>query len=140
MTIEPYLFFAGRADEAIAFYANALGAEVRMLLRHKDNPEPPPQGVIAPGFEDKVMHSTLKIGDAILHASDGCGQEEPGATGFNGFALSISAKDEPDADRIFGALVDGGEVRMPLGKTFFSPRFGMVADRFGVLWIVIVQH
>jgi len=138
MTIQPYLFFAGRADEAIAFYAKALGAEVQMLLRHKDSPEPPPPGVIAPGFEDKVMHASVKIGDAILNLSDGCSQEE--ATGFNGFGLTISAEDEADADRIFGALVDGGEVRMPLGKTFFSPRFGMVADRFGVLWIVIVQH
>lgn len=142
MSIQPYLFFAGRAEEAIAFYGKALGAEVQMLLRHKDSPEPPPPGVIAPGFEDKVMHASVKIGDAILNLSDGCGKEEPGAagTGFNGFGLTISAKDEADADRIFAALADGGEVRMPLGKTFFAPRFGMVVDRFGVLWFVIVQQ
>lgn len=137
MTIQPYLYFSGRAEEAIAFYQKALGAEVQMLLRYKDSPEPPPPGVIAPGWEEKVMHSSLKIGDAIVLASDGCGQEQ---AGFKNFGLTISAEGEADADRIFGALADGGEVRMPLGKTFFSPRFGMVADRFGVLWIVIVQH
>lgn len=140
MTIQPYLYFGGRAEEAIAFYQKALGAEVQMLLRHKDSPEPAPPGVIAPGWESKVMHASLKIDDAVVHVSDGCGREEPGSRRFDGFGLTIAAKDEADADRIFGALVDGGEVRMPLGKTFFSPRFGMVADRFGVLWIVIVQH
>lgn len=137
MNIQPYLFFNGRADDAIAFYKDALGAEVQMLLRHKESPEPPPPGLLAPGWEEKVMHATLKIGDGILHCSDGCGADSPG---FASFALSAAAKDEAEADRIFAALAEGGETRMPLGKTFFAPRFGMVADRFGVLWMVIVPQ
>jgi PhnB protein len=138
MHIQPYLFFNGRLDDAIAFYKDALGAEVQMLLRYKDSPEPLPEGARAPGFEDKVMHSCLKIGETTLFASDSC--SAPGSAGFNGFGLTIAAKDEAEADRLFAALVDGGEVRMPLGKTFFSPRFGMVVDRFGVLWMVIVPQ
>ena len=137
MNIQPYLFFNGRLDDAIAFYKDTLGAEAQMLMRYKDCPDPPPPGVLAPGWDDKIMHSCLKIGETTIFASDGCGNLEPG---FNGFGLSIAAKDEAEADRIFAALSDGGDVRMPLGKTFFSPRFGMVADRFGVLWMVIVSQ
>ena len=135
MTIQPYLYFAGRADEAITFYQKVFGAELQMLLRFKDSPDPAPPGMIAPGWENKVMHSSLKIGESIVLASDGCGS---GDTGFKGFGLSYAVKDAAEADRIFAALADGGQVKMPLGKTFFSPRFGMVEDRFGVLWIVIL--
>jgi PhnB protein len=135
MNITPYLFFDGRADEAIAFYKDALGAEVQMLLRHKESPEPPPPGALAPGWEEKIMHATLKIGDAVLHCSDGCGTDNGS---FDNFGLSAAAKDESEADRIFAAVADGGEVRVPLCQTFFASRFGMVVDRFGVLWMVIV--
>ncbi|MBY6243582.1 VOC family protein [Methylosinus sp. Sm6] len=137
MHIQPYLFFNGRLDDAIAFYKDALGAEVQMLLRYKDSPEPPPPGAVAPNWDDKIMHSCLKIGETSVFASDGCGTL---ATGFNGFGLSIAVKDEAEADRVFAALADGGEIRMPLGKTFFSPRFGMVVDRFGVLWMVVIPQ
>ena len=137
MTIQPYLFFEGRCEEAIEFYRKAIGAEVSMMMRFSDCPEPMPAGSIPAGAEKKIMHASLKVGDAMVMASDGRCQGQPG---FQGFALSLSAKDEAQARQIFGALGDGGEVRMPLGKTFFSPCFGMVADRFGVTWMVIVDH
>ncbi|WP_036263799.1 VOC family protein [Methylocapsa aurea] len=135
MTIQPYLFFEGRAEEAAAFYQKVLGAEVQALLRFKDSPDPCPEGMIPPGAENKVMHMSMKIGDSVVMASDGrCS----GAPSFQGVSLCYAAKDAADADRAFEALSDGGAVQMPMGKTFFSPRFGMTADRFGVSWMVIV--
>jgi PhnB protein len=136
MQIQPYLFFDGRCEEAIEFYKSRLGAKVEMLMRYKESPEPPQPGMMPPGSENKVMHSSLRIGDAVLMASDGHCAGKPS---FQGFSLSLTARDEAEADRLFGALADGGQVQMPLGKTFFSPRFGMVADRFGVSWMVIVM-
>ena len=133
MQIEPYLFFDGRAEEAAEFYKRALGAEVEMLMRFKESPEP---ASIPPGGEDKVMHMSLKIGGQRLMGSDGHCQ---GAPKFAGMSLSLTVADEAEAERTFDALADGGEVQMPLAKTFFSPSFGMVADRFGVGWMVIVE-
>jgi PhnB protein len=135
MHTEPYLFFDGRCEEAIAFYRRALGAEVAMLMRFKDSPEPHEPGMIPPGAGDKVMHASLRIGDTTVLASDGRCQGHPS---FQGFALSLTTRDEAEAERLFGALAEGGQVQMPLGQTFFSPRFGMVADRFGVSWMVYV--
>jgi len=138
MQVEPYLFFDGRCEEAIDFYRRALGAEVTMLMRWKDCPEQPKnENMIPPGSENKVMHARLQIGQAAVMASDGRATGKPS---FQGFALSISAANEAEADRVFNALADGGQVQMPLGKTFFSPRFGMVADRFGVSWMVLVDR
>lgn len=138
MQTQPYLFFDGRCDEAIEFYRKALGAEVGMLMRFKDAPPSAREGMaITPGTENKVMHSTVKIGDTTIMASDGrCG----GAPSFQGFALSLDAKDDADAKRLFDALSDGGQVQMPLGKTFFASSFGMVADKFGVSWMVMAEH
>jgi PhnB protein len=136
MHIEPYLFFDGRAEEAAEFYKRAFGAEVEMLLRFKDSPEPPQPGMVPPGAEDKVMHMSLRIGDTRIMGSDGRCQ---GAPSFAGVSLSLTVPDAAEADRAFVALADGGDVQMPMGKTFFSPRFGMVADRFGVSWMVIVE-
>jgi PhnB protein len=133
MFIQPYLFFDGRCEEAIEFYKKALGAKVEMMMRFKEAPD---QSMIAPGSGEKVMHSALRIGDATVLASDGHCSGKPK---FDGFSLTIYAKDAAEADKLFGALGEGGEVRMPLDKTFFSPRFGMLADKFGVGWIVIVQ-
>lgn len=130
--VQPYLFFEGRTEEALEFYKNALGAKLEMLLRYKDNPEPASN---PPGAENKVMHSSFTVGSATLMASDGYCRGKPS---FQGFSLSLSAKDEAEAKRLFGALAEGGEVRMPLGKTFFSPCFGTVADRFGLTWMIIV--
>jgi PhnB protein len=136
MQVEPYLFFDGRCEEAIEFYRRALGAEVTMLMRWKDCPEQPKnKDMIPPGSENKVMHARLKIGQAAVMASDGRCTGKPS---FQGFALSISAANAAEADRAFNALGDGGQIQMPMGKTFFSPRFGMVADRFGVSWMVLV--
>src|SRR5262249_54697033 len=135
MSVQPYLFFDGRCEEAIEFYKKALGAKVDMLMRYKDSPEPPPPGMVPPGSENKVMHSAFHIGDAQTLASDG---QCAGKPNFQGFSLSVTAKDAVEADRMFGALAEGGQVRMPLGKTFFASRFGMVADRFGIGWMVIV--
>ena len=133
MQIQPYLFFNGRCEEAIAFYRKALGAELEMMMRFNESPDPMPPGMLAPGFENKVMHASLRIGGAVLMASDGMAA---GATDFKGFSLSIDAPDEAGVDRKFNALAEGGTVTMPLGKTFWSPRFGMVTDRFGVGWMV----
>jgi len=135
MQVQPYLFFDGCCEEAMEFYRKALGAEVTMTMRFKDSPEPPQPGMVAPGWENKIMHASFQIGETTVMASDGCGTEQ---IKFQGFSLSISASDEAEADRLFTALAEGGQVRMPLSKTFFSPRFGMVADRFGVSWMVIV--
>jgi PhnB protein len=133
MQVQPYLNFNGRCQEAIDFYKRALGAEVQMVMHFKDCPEPQ-QGMITPENKDKVMHAALKIGDSTVFASDGrCA----GAANFQGISLSLDAKNEAEAKRLFGALADGGQVQMPLAKTFFSPSFGMVADRFGVNWMVI---
>jgi PhnB protein len=135
MQVQPYLFFDGRCEEAIEFYRRALGAEVTMLMRFKDSPEPPQPGMVPPGSENKVMHASFRIGEATVMASDGMCHGKPR---FQGFSLSLIVPDEAEADRLFAALSDGGQVQMPLGKTFFSPRFGMVADRFGVSWMVVV--
>jgi PhnB protein len=135
MQIQPYLFFDGRCEEAIEFYRQALGAEVTMLMRVKDSPEPPQPGMMPPGSDEKVMHASLRIGDATVMASDGRCLGQPN---FQGFALSITVPDDAQAERLFAALGEGGQVQMPMSKTFFSSRFGMVADRFGVGWMVIV--
>lgn len=135
MQIQPYLFFEGRCEEAVEFYRGRLGAKVEMLMRYKESPDPPPPGCIPPGSEEKVMHACLRIGDTAVMASDGTCAGQPS---FEGFSLSLTAADVAEADRLFAALADGGKVKMPLGKTFFSPCFGMVADRFGVSWMVIV--
>lgn len=136
MKIEPYLFFEGRCDEAVEFYRKNLGAEVDTLMRYKESPEPHQPGALPPGSENKVMHAVIKIGDAKVMVSDGRCSGKPV---FQGFALTITAPDVAQADKMFSALTDGGQVQMPLAKTFFSPRFGMVTDRFGVLWMVIVM-
>ena len=136
MKAQPYLYFEGRCEEAIEFYRKALGAEVEMLMRFKDSPEPPRPGMVPPGSENKVMHSCLRIGDSRVMASDGRCTGKPN---FQGFTLSLTVPSEAEADRAFAALGDGGQVQMPQTKTFFSARFGMVADRFGVSWMVIAM-
>jgi PhnB protein len=135
MQVQPYLFFDGRCEEAVEFYRNVLGAEVTMLMRFKDSPEPPQPGMVPPGAEDKVMHASFRLGDSTVMASDGRCQGQPS---FQGFSLTLSVTSEAEAERLFAALGDGGQVQMPLTKTFFSQRFGMVADRFGVSWMVLV--
>jgi len=134
LRIQPYLFFDGRCEEAIEFYRSALSAQVDVLMRYKDSPEPPLPGTLQPGFENKVMHCSFRVGESEIMASDNC---QPGA-GFSGFSLSLALPNEAEAERVFGLLADGGRVTMPLGRTFWSPCFGMLTNRFGVAWMVIV--
>jgi PhnB protein len=138
MPVQPYLFFDGRCEEALDFYKKALGAKVEMMMRFKEAPEQSsdPNACGPGGNGDKVMHAVFKIGDSTIMASDGHCAGKPE---FKGFSLSLPAKDEAEADKLFGTLSDGGQVQLPLTKTFFSPRFGMVADKFGVGWMVIVE-
>ncbi len=128
--IQPYLFYNGRCDEAIEFYRAAIGAEVTFLMRYKESPEP-----TSHGDPEKVMHATLRIGDTPVYVSDG---QCTGQLNFQGFALSLTVREDAEAERLFAALSDGAQVQMPLAKTFFSSKFGMLTDRFGVLWIVHV--
>ncbi len=134
--VQPYLFFSGRCEEAVGFYQQTLGAKVEMMMRFKESPEPPPPGMVPPGFENKIMHCSFRIGATTLMASDGCGADKPG---FEGFSLSLTVPGAAEADRVFAALAEGGQVRMPLGKTFWSPRFGIVQDRFGLGWMISVM-
>jgi PhnB protein len=136
MQVQSYLFFDGRCEEALEFYKSALGIKVEMMMRFKDNPDPQP-GSCPPGAENKVMHAAFHVGDSLVMASDGYAKGKPE---FKGFALSVDAKSEAEADRLFAALGKGGNVLMPQSRTFFSPRFGMVADKFGVSWMVIVPQ
>ncbi len=135
--VQPYLFFGGRCEEALEFYRTAVGAEVKMLMRYKDSPEPPAAGTMPDCFEEKVMHASFRVGGSELMASDGMcdGQEN-----FEGFSLSITVADEDEAHRVFAALSDGGLVTLALEKTFWAPKFGMLQDRFGVGWMVAVAH
>jgi PhnB protein len=136
MYVESYLFFSGRCEEAVEFYKRAIGAKDVELLRFKDAPEKPPPGAVPAGFEDKIMHGIFTVGDTKIMVSDGHSAESPG---FHGFGLVLNSKSEAETSKLFGALSEGGEVRMPLAKTFFSPCFGMVVDKFGVLWMTITE-
>ena len=136
MQVQPYLFFEGRCEEAINCYVKVLGAKVDGIMRFKDSPEPMQPGMCPPNSEDKVMHAAFKIGGTTVMASDGRCQGKPS---FQGFSLSVNAANDAEAEKLFAALGDGGQVQMPMSKTFFSSRFGMVADRFGVSWMVIVM-
>jgi PhnB protein len=134
MQVQPYLFFDGRCEEALEFYRKALGAEVTMLMRNKESPD---NTMCVPGAENKIMHCSFRIGETTLCASDGRCLGQPN---FQGFSLSITVSSEAEAERLFNALSEGGKVQMPLTKTFFSPRFGMTADRFGMSWMVLVAQ
>jgi PhnB protein len=134
MVVQSYLFFDGNCEEAVNFYKQALGARVDFLMRYKEAPESPPPGQVPPNYGDKVMHTSFWIGDSMLMASDGCGM----TPNFAGFSLSITAKDQAEAKKVYDALSAGGKATMPLGKTFWSPCFGMLTDKFGVQWMVSV--
>jgi PhnB protein len=135
MQVQPYLFFDGRCEEAVEFYRRVLDAEVTSLVRFKDSPEPHEPGMVPPGAGDKVMHMSFRIGDTTVLASDGRCEGRPS---FQGFSLSLTVPNDDEAERRFASLADGGRVQMPLTRTFFSSRFGMVADRFGVSWMIYV--
>jgi PhnB protein len=137
MPVTPYLFFDGRCEEALEFYKKALGAEVGAIMRNRESPDEPPPGMLPPNSGDKILHGEFTIKGTVLMASDGsCG----GKPRFEGISLTYPADTPAEADRVFGALSEGGQVHMPLTKTFFSPKFGMLADKFGVGWMVIVPQ
>ena len=136
MQVQPYLFFEGRAEEALEFYKKALGAKVEMLMRFKDSPVPPNEGCAAPNSAEKIMHCSMKIGETIVMCSDGMSSGQPT---FKGISLSLSPSTDDEAKRIFNALADNGQVQQPLTPTFFASSFGMVQDRFGVSWMVVVM-
>lgn len=131
-SITPYLCFGGRCTEALDFYRTALGAEVEMVMHFNESPEPMPPGILSPGWEDKVMHASMRIGGILVMADDGCG---PGK-GFAGVSLHVTLAEADDVNRTFAALAEGGTIQMPIGETFWSPRFGMVTDKFGVSWMI----
>ena len=133
-TIRPYLFFGGRCDEALEFYKSAVQADVKFLMRYNQSPDPVPEGMLQPGFEQKVMHCEFQVGGSSIMASDGCDER----SGFDGFKLALSIANETAAVRAFQALAEGGSVEMPLTKTFWSPCFGMLTDKFGLRWMVMV--
>ncbi len=136
MLVQPYVFFEGRCEEAFEYYREKLGATQIMLMRFRELPKPHPPDAIPPGGEDKVMHMSFRIGDTVINASDGrC----HGSAEFRGFSLVIHVDTEQEADRYYRALEPDGQVLMPIGKTFFSPRYGMLVDKFGVMWMVIVR-
>lgn len=132
--VQPYLFFNGRCEEALAFYEQSLGAKVVMKMRFNESPDPLPEGMLQPGFENKIMHASLTVGQMTLMASDGCDDKSK----FESFRLALSVPDEASADLAFNGLAEGGTVDLPLCKTFWSPRYGMVTDKFGVGWMVMV--
>lgn len=130
--VQPYLFFEGNCEEALEFYKSAIGAQVDMVMRYSESPAPPPPDVVPEGFGDKVMHASFHVGGSMIMASDGCGDVGT----FGGFFLSLALATEAEADRYFDALAEGGQVVMPLGETFWSPKFGMLKDKFGVGWMI----
>ena len=133
MEVTPYLFFEGRCEEASAFYKKAVGAQVLMQMRFKEAPD---QSGCPEGSGEKIMHMSMKIGDSLVQASDGrCS----GTQGYQGFALSLTPANDADAEKYFKALSEGGQVQMPLAKTFFASKFGMLADRFGIMWMIYVK-
>ena len=134
--VQPYLFFDGKCEEALEFYKTAIGAKVDMLMRFKENPDKPDPSHMPPNSGDKVMHAAFKVGDTQILASDGHCAGKPS---FQGFGLALNAKNDAEAEKLFAALGKGGQIQQPLVKTFFASKFGMVADRFGIMWLVIAE-
>ena len=138
MQVQPYLFFDGRCEEALEFYKKTLGAKVEMMMRFKENPDKDKNPNCMPADDNKIMHAAFKVGDTMVMGSDG--MAAGGKPEFKGFSLTVSAKDDAEAEKTFAALSDGGKVEMPLTKTFFSSKFGMLNDKFGIGWMVIVAQ
>ncbi len=134
--VQPYLYFSGRCEEALSFYSKALGATIDFKMHFHESPEPIPPGVLQPGFENKVMHASFTIGSTQIMCSDGCGQQVP----HSGYSLALSVQTVEEAEKSFHALAEGGSIQMPLAKTFWSPSYGMLTDRFGIAWMIMTQQ
>jgi PhnB protein len=136
MKVQPYLFFDGRCEEALDYYKKTVGADVTFMMRFKESPDKEACASMPPNAGEKIMHAAFKIGETLIMASDGMSSGNPE---FKGFSLSIHSNSEAEADKLFNALADGGKVQAPISKTFFARKFGMVADKFGMNWMVIVE-
>ncbi len=136
MHVQAYLFFEGRCEEALEFYESALGAEIGMIKRFRENPDDPQRTMFPPGAEDKIMHASMRIGETTVLLSDGRCSGDPS---FGGMSLTLTVPNEDEAGRAYKALSTGGQIRMPLRRTFFSPAFAMVADPFGVGWMILAE-
>jgi len=135
MEVFPYIGFEGRCEEALEFYKKAIGAEIISLMRFQQSPVPHPTDGCGAMENNKIMHAAFRVGKTMLMATDG---RNSGKVQFQGIFLNLSVDSPAEAEKYFNALADGGTVQMPLAKTFFSPSFGMVHDRFGVVWMVVV--
>lgn len=139
-SVDPYVFYNGNCEEALEFYRTALGAEIEMIMHFDETPEPIPDGILAPGFEKKVMHASFKIGDSLIMASDGCKPEDPSTIQNRAFSLALNVDTVDEARRLFDAIATaGGSVQMPLGPTFWSPAYGQATDPFGIEWMVMAR-
>jgi PhnB protein len=138
--VQTYLFFKGNCGEALKFYQKALGAKIGMIMRYQDSPERPPPGMLPENWGSKIMHSSFSLGDNIIMASDGCGGGEQNEPSFSGFSISYTLPTSEEADEVFASLSEGGEVTMPIGKTFWSPKFGMLTDKFGIGWMISIPE
>jgi PhnB protein len=136
MYLQSYLFYDGRCQEALDFYTSAIGAKVESLMRFRDSPEPPDPKSMPHGSGDNVMHASFRVGDSVVLASDGFGRGKPV---FQGFGLALTVASDAEAERMYAALASGGSVQQPLTRTFFASSFGMVTDKFGVMWMVITE-
>lgn len=130
MQVNPYLLYNGNCEEAFNYYVRALGGKVDMMARYQGSPA---ADHVPPEWASKVMHAQLSIDGEVLMAADAPpGAAKPPA----GFAVSLQVEDPAKADRVFAALADGGEITMPIDKTFWARRFGMCVDRFGIPWMI----
>jgi PhnB protein len=137
MQVQPYLCLYGRCEEALNFYRDKLGAQIQFMLRLKDAP-PDPNRPVKPETENKIMHSTLQIGDSIVMMSDGDLAQQPKP--HSGYTLSIQVQTPEEGGKLFDALAEGGQVTMPYQKTFWTEGFGMLTDQFGIAWMVNAAH
>lgn len=130
MKINPYLMFNGNCEAAFRFYEQCLGGKITMMMTHK---EAPSAGDVSPEWHDKIMHACLELEDRLLMGSD-CppGYFEPP----QGFYVQVSVPKPEEAERIFHALAENGNVKMPIAQTFWSTRFGMLIDQFDTPWMV----
>lgn len=136
MHIQPYLNFDGRCEEAINFYKSAVGAKVNMMMRFSDSPEPLDPKMVPPGNESKIMHASFQIGDTVINGADCASQGRPN---FEGISLTLNAASDAEAERVFNGLAEGGKIQQPLIKTFFASSWGVLVDRIGVSWMVVVM-
>jgi PhnB protein len=137
MQVTPYLYFNGRCEEALSFYQQTIGARVECQMRFSDCPGELDPNMVPPGTEHRIMHAAFKLGETTIFAADGCASAEMKPAGFG---LSLQTPDVAEAEQLFNALAWEGEVRMAMTKTFFSPSFGIVVDKFGVNWLIYVPQ